>query len=401
MAMTLLALAALILATPPCLLFLANLRAYRPPPSAGPGAPAPAISVLIPARDEEASIGPAVASALASRAVTVEVVVLDDRSTDATAAVVSEIAARDARVRLIAGPDLPASWCGKQHACARLADAARFPLLAFLDADVRLAPDGLARLAAFLDASGADLVSGIPHQETGTLAERLVIPLIHVILLGFLPLDRMRASTRPAYGAGCGQLFLTRRAGYDRVGGHAAIRASLHDGITLPWAYRRAGLKTDLCDATDVASCRMYRGASALWRGLAKNAGEALAAPGLIVPATLVLAGGQILPFALLVSASRLSSRACLLSGLAAAAAFVPRAAGVVRFRQPLLGAALHPLGVAILLSIQWSAFVRDVIGKPASWKGRPYPARRGRWPLPPRDGRSREGLVRGRREDG
>ncbi|HEX8201216.1 MAG TPA: glycosyltransferase, partial [Isosphaeraceae bacterium] len=295
----------------------------------------------------------------------------------ATAAIVAAIAGRDPRVRLIAGPALPEGWCGKQHACARLAAAARSPLLAFLDADVRLEPDGLARLAAFLDASGADLVSGVPHQSTGTLAETLVIPLIHFILLGFLPLRPMRSSTHPAFAAGCGQLFLTRRDAYGRAGGHAAIRASLHDGITLPRAYRRAGLRTDLCDATAVASCRMYRGLASLWHGLGKNAGEALAAPRMIVPATLLLAGGQILPFALLAAAPRLQREASLVAGLAAAAAYLPRLAGVARFRQSPLGAALHPLGVALLLAIQWSAFARGILGKPATWKRRPYPAQR------------------------
>ena len=376
MAMTLLAFASLALAAPPALLFLANLRAYRPPPTPDAGTPAPSLSVLIPARNEEAAIGASVASALASRGVEVEVIVLDDLSTDATAAIVSEIAGFDPRVRLIAGPALPEGWCGKQHACARLAEAARAPLFAFLDADVRLEPDGLARLAAFLDASGADLVSGVPRQRTGSLAERLVIPLIHFILLGFLPLRRMRASTHPAYAAGCGQLFLTRRDAYDRAGGHAAIRASLHDGITLPRAYRNAALRTDLCDATDVASCRMYCGITSVWHGLEKNAVEALAAPRMIIPATLLLAGGQILPFALLAAAPWLPRGAFLLAGLAAIVAYLPRFAGVARFRQSPIGATLHPLGVALLLAIQWSAFARGILGKPATWKSRPYMAR-------------------------
>lgn len=383
MALTLLALASLILAAVPSLLFLSNLRAYRPPPSPDPGLPSPPISVLIPARDEESSIGPAVASALASRGVEVEVLVLDDHSTDATASVVSAIAARDPRVRLIAGPELPPGWCGKQHACARLAESARFPRLAFLDADVRLAPDGLARLSAFLDASSSDLVSGVPRQETGTLSERLVIPLIHFILLGFLPLRRMRSSTHPAYAAGCGQLFLTRRPAYDHSGGHSAIRASLHDGITLPRAYRRAGLKTDLCDATALATCRMYRGLPALWRGLSKNAGEALASPRMILPATLLLAGGQIVPFALLAAAPRLSPLSLALALLAAIASYLPRLAGLSRFRQSPLGAVLHPLGVAVLLAIQWSSFVQAVLGRSPSWKGRRYSARREGGPEP------------------
>ena len=110
---------------------------------------------------------------------------------------VADIASIDPRARVVQAPPLPAGWSGKQHACWRLAHLARHPLLLFIDADVRLKPDALARTAAFLEASGADLVSGIPHQETVGFLEKLVIPLIHFILLGFLPMRRMRRSTSP------------------------------------------------------------------------------------------------------------------------------------------------------------------------------------------------------------
>jgi Glycosyl transferase family 2 len=376
MTWTVLAALSLILAGIPALLFVANLRAYRPPPRPGPDGAPPAISLLIPARDEQGSIDRAVSAALASRGVALEVIVLDDHSRDATAAIVAELAARDPRVKLRTAPDLPPGWCGKQFACAMLAGLARSPLLAFVDADVRLAPDGLARLAAFLDASGADLASGIPKQETVGVLERLVIPLVHFILLGFLPVERMRRSPRPALSAGCGQLFIARRSSYEAMGGHAAIRASLHDGITLPRAFRAAGFRTDLCDATEVASCRMYRSPRDLWNGLAKNAGEALAAPALIGPATLLLIGGQVLPVALLGLAPWLPRPAVALTIPAAIAAYLPRLIAVGRFRQSLAGAVLHPLGVLVLVAIQWYAFVRDALGRPATWKGRPYPAR-------------------------
>jgi hypothetical protein len=330
--------------------------------------------VLIPARNEERSIAAAVESALASKGVELEVLVLDDHSNDATADRVKEIARRDPRVRLLAGAPLPPGWCGKQFACFQLAQAASHPRLAFLDADVRLAPDALARAAVFLESSDAALVSGVPRQETGTAIERLVIPLIHFILLGFLPLARMRRSVHPGYAAGCGQLFLTRRDAYDQIGGHAAIRASLHDGLTLPRAYRRAGLRTDLFDATDVASCRMYRGAGELWRGLAKNATEGLARPALIGPFTVLLLGGQVLPLAMLTWALlALDPWAIGLAAAATALMYYPRLASVGRFRQSLIGALLHPLGVLILLVVQWYALGRLLLGRPAGWKGRRY----------------------------
>jgi hypothetical protein len=338
------------------------------------GRPRYAISVLIPARNEERSIAAAVESALASKGVELEVLVLDDHSDDATAAAVAAIAARDPRVRLLTAPPLPPGWCGKQHACHVLAQNATYPLLLFVDADVRLSSDALARMAIFLEYSGAALVSGIPRQETGTFLEILVIPLIHFILLGFLPLARMRRSAHPRYAAGCGQLFLTRRDAYEQAGGHAAIRASLHDGLTLPRAYRRAGLMTDLCDATALAVCRMYRGAGELWRGLAKNATEGMASPALIGPFTLLLLGGQVLPLVVLTwSLIAFEPVALGLSAAATGLMYYPRLVGVRRFRQSLPGALLHPLGVLVLLAIQWYALGRRMLGRPAGWKGRSY----------------------------
>jgi hypothetical protein len=366
---------AAVCAAVPASLFLVNLFRYRPPPAVAEDAdPSLAVSILIPARNEEDSITAAVESALASRGVTFEVVVLDDHSEDRTAERVRELAQKDGRVRLVPGPALPAGWCGKQHACWVLAREARHPLLLFLDADVRLAPDGADRLVAFLYQSGADLVSGVPRQVTGTFLEKLVIPLIHLVLLGFLPMGRMRKSRHPAYAAGCGQLFLARREAYEKAGGHAAIRASLHDGITLPRAFRRAGLRTDLCDATDLASCRMYTGARALWQGLAKNASEGLGHPRMIVPMTALLLCGQVLPVVLLALSAWLTWPAVVLAGLGTLLLYSPRWAGMSRFRQGWPGAALHPLGVLVLLLIQWHGLCCHLVGRPAGWKGRSYP---------------------------
>lgn len=344
----------------------------------------PAVSVLIPARNEEGSIAGALESALASRGVDLEVVVLDDASEDRTAEIVRGIAARDPRVRLETAPPLPPGWCGKQHACAALARHARHPLLLFVDADVRLEPDGVARAAGFLEAAGAGLVSGVPRQETVTFLERLLLPLIHWVLLGFLPMARMRASRHPAYGAGCGQLFLARREEYEKAGGHTAIGSSLHDGVALPRAFRRAGIATDLFDATPAASCRMYHDAGEVWRGLAKNAAEGLASPGKIVPVTLLFLFGQVMPVILLVLAllGVLSPWVLLPAGLGTLALYLPRLAAARRFRQPLDGALLHPLAILVFLAIQWTALGRGLLGRPAAWKGRSY----GSSPTPSRE---------------
>lgn len=360
-----------------------NLSVYAPAPPADADADAaarlPKASVLIPARNEEGAIGEALAAALASRGVDFEVVVCDDDSTDRTAEIVLAAAAADPRTRLVRGEGLPTGWNGKQHACWRLAQAARSEsgVLVFLDADVRLEPDGLARAVRRMQELQADLLSGVPRQVTETLLERMLIPLIQFVLLGYLPMAMMRARRDPAFAAGCGQFFLADRAAYLASGGHSAIRETGHDGLRLPKAFRAAGRSTDLVDATDLARCRMYRSASEVWNGLLKNAHEGLGAPGVILPMTVLLGGGQVLPWLLLAAALGGFAPAWLLAPAAVGAALglAVRGFQAYRFRLSPLGAVLHPVGVFLLLAIQWQAFVARRLGRPTSWKGRSYAA--------------------------
>jgi hypothetical protein len=368
-----LAYAALALALLPAVVTAVNLAFFRVPPPDRP-APPPKVSLLIPARDEEENIGDALRAALASEGVELEVVVLDDGSTDGTAAVVAAWMRHDVRLRLVAAPPLPRGWCGKQHACHVLAGLARHPLLVFIDADVRLAPDALMRIAGLLECQGIDLASGFPQQQTRTLPEALVVPLIHVLLLGYLPIWLARRSRHPAFGAGCGQLMAVRRDAYLRAGGHAAIRSSRHDGLMLPRAFRQAGCTTDLFDATGLARCRMYRGGREVWQGFAKNATEGMATPLALPVWTVLLGGGQVLPFIVLVAALAAGAwPAIATAALAAASVYGTRVALALRFRQSWPGALLHPLGIALLLALQWSALVAELRGRPAVWRGRAY----------------------------
>ena len=343
----------------PAILFLRHVRVFRPPAGRDESA---AVSILIPARDEETNIAAAIDAALASPRV--EVLVLDDHSSDRTYEIAAEIAAREPRRRVLRGEPLPIVWAGKNFACAQLAAAARNRLLLFVDADVRLAPDAPAALAHALRVNVADLISGVPLQEGGTFSEQLLIPLIHFVLLGFLPLSRMRRSNHPAYATGCGQLMMAEHAAYEAAGGHRSIRGSVHDGLALPKAFRVAGRRTDLADVTALASCRMYRRNADVWRGLSKNTHEGLGAPARILPISILLIAGQVLPFALLATGMWQAYAGVAL-------ALLPRAIALRKFDQPLLGLLLHPIANVALLAIQWAGLVRFASGNPTAWKGR------------------------------
>ena len=355
----------LLLALLPFSLTIWNLRQFTTP---GLAHGLPRISVLLPARNEEKNIGAACAAILASFGVTLELIVLDDSSTDQTLPILQGIA--DRRLRIATAPPLPPGWSGKQHACHILSSLASYELLVFVDADVRLRPEALSRMAGFMQRNDCALASGFPRQLVVTSSEQLLLPLIHFLLLGFLPMKLMQARTDPGFGAGCGQLFIARREPYFKAGGHAAIRASLHDGLTLPRAFRNAGFLSLLFDATSLAECRMYDGLPPLWEGLCKNATEGMAKPISLPIWTVLLAGGQILPALLIIFTPSWPAAIALTASIAT------RLILANRFRQPMISALLQPMGIAALLTIQWFSLLRPLWGGRPTWRGRAYPSR-------------------------
>jgi hypothetical protein len=232
-------------------------------------------------------------------------------------------------------------------------------------------------MTAFLSHSGSDLVSGFPRQETESPLECLLLPLIHFVLLSYLPLAGMRAFSAPGFAVGCGQFLMVRRDAYRRSGGHSEIRTTMHDGLLLPHLFRRHGLRTDIADLTHLATCRMYRNASEVWRGLAKNATEGMASPARILPFTFLLFCGQVLPLLLAASvviapaSYNQGARSLILAALAAS--FIPRLLSVWKYRQSLYSALVHPLGVSVLLLLQWYALLRKIAGQQVTWKERAY----------------------------
>jgi glycosyltransferase involved in cell wall biosynthesis len=366
----------------PTILFVVNVLLFRRPGREWNKRLLPPVSVLIPARDEEQSIGAAVESVLASRGVDLEVIVLDDGSTDRTAEIVAAIAEKDPRVRIEAAPALPENWNGKQHACWMLATLATHDVFCYLDADVRVGPEAIYRMASELNyIEGKEdekaMVSGFPRQETGTLLEKLLLPLINFILLGFLPLIGERYSRRSGFAAGCGQFMMVRREPYYATGGHSAISLTMHDGLLLPILFRRYRFRTSVYDLSNDAVCRMYRSAGQVWRGLAKNATEGMATFFRLPVFTLLLLVGQVLPVPFLIWTVKLQYLVPFrFAFFAVFLSYSVRFFSAWKYKQSWLGAFLHPLGVLILLVLQWFAFFRKLFRIRATWKDRAYRVR-------------------------
>lgn len=385
--------AALALALLALVMTFINLRVYERMDgdrSDGRGEPAGTlVSVCIPARNEESNLEACVRGALASTHGAVEVVVYDDQSTDRTPEIVSRLTAEDARVRVAPSVLLPAGWNGKQHACWRMSQTARGEWLLFTDADVRLEPGAIGAALEAARRYGADLVSTFPRQITGTAAETALVPMIFFILFSYLPMPRMRAGREagkrdPNATAGCGQFLLVSRRAYDASGGHRAFKDSMHDGIKMPRAVRRAGYHTDLFDGTRVCAVRMYRGLGQTWRGFAKNAYEGLGSMALLIFLTVVHAVGQVWPWIGLGLAAwsvidgeagwarawGVDWRVGAVCGGAIGAALVQRAVLAARFSQRWDTVLWHPIGVIGMTAIQWHSWWLALRGKRA-WRGR------------------------------
>jgi chlorobactene glucosyltransferase len=346
------------------------------------GAVLPSLTVIVPARNESANIGPCLRSLLAQQypALRLRIVVIDDHSQDHTAAIVASLASGDSRVTLLSAPPLPGGWNGKVHACwyALQVLPADTEWVCFLDADMRAHPFALASAVQVAQQGGLDLLSLAPRHELRSLAERLIIP-CGLYVLGFSQ-DSARIEAPESEEALCtGQFMLVRRRAYDHVGGYAMVCHAICEDLALGRLFKRHRLKVRLEDGSAVLVTRMYTGWSTLWPGLAKNLVDMLGGPSrtvLIAASAVVLSWcAVILP---LIDAAACHSgvhgacAALVLALLGSAAAFALHFAGALHFGIPRWYALAFPVGYTIgavlaLESVRWR-LVRRV-----EWKGRTY----------------------------
>lgn len=269
-------------------------------PSGPLAGPATRVTICIPARDEAANIGACVAAARAQRFEGLEIVVVDDQSTDGTGELARAAAEGDPRVRVILGTDPPRGWAGKPWACARAAGEATGDYLLFIDADVRLHPDALAALVGVARVRGLTLLSAFGTWELVGFWERLLIPAVGWLIRGAIDLDRVNDPGRPEAFAN-GQCILVQRAAYDGLDGHGAIRDQILDDVRLAMAFKQRGLPIGLLLAPWAFRVRLYRSLGEIVRGYSKNLYEGMGRqPVLGLGAVLFIAVGALIPFAAL-----------------------------------------------------------------------------------------------------
>ena len=345
---------------------------------------APLISVIVPARNEARNIERCVRSVLSTTYPNVEVIVVDDHSSDGTGDIAREIAAVDRRLAVIQAPDLPPGWFGKQWACASGARVASGSLLCFTDADTTHAPDLLSRSVNALRARHADLLTVAGAQEMHGFWERIIQPQVFALLsIRYGGTEHVSRTKRPADAIANGQFILVRRGTYSAMGGHELVRDLVAEDMAMAQEWVRGGRRIALLMGRDQLSTHMYSGYREAVFGWRKNiyaSGRHAALGGRVgralypVILPLMPISALVPPIVLLLCAAGALSGAWLAwSAIVYAASVAYWALLYLWFRQPAWYGLLYPLGALVLLIIALGALRR---GRRVEWKARVYVAR-------------------------
>lgn len=341
----------------------------------------PRLSILIPARDEADNIGACVRSVLAEQSELIEVLVLDDRSTDGTTDIALAAAGEDSRLRVFAGEPSPEGWTGKSFACHQLALKARGQWWLFLDADARLAPGALAVGMDTALAQESGLITGFPNQKTGTWLEQLIVPLMTFTIACHLPIRLVRHSENPMFVAAHGAFMLIRVDSYRATGGHEAFKSHLVDDMQLARAVKRAGLPVTLANIHEHVSMRMYHDSAGVWNGYKKNIFAGMGRNSLLLVSVLLMYTLIYIvpPLALLTGLLSLNLIASSASSILLPALLGWLLGVVIKLAvdqsggQPLRHALLLPAGIIALIAIATASWYAAFSGKGYWWKGRRY----------------------------
>ena len=223
----------------------------------------------IPARNEERNIEKCIKGMLIQDYENIEIIVLDDNSTDNTFKLVSSFSTSN--VKVLMGKELSPDWLGKNWACHQLAQEAKGKYLLFMDADVELMPKVISSAVYELEKSSVTLLSIFPTQIIKSFGEHLIVPLMNWLLLTFLPLKFVYSCSSKAFVAANGQFMLWRKDDYFKIGGHETVKNKVVEDMELARLAKQNKLKVKTMLGGKLVFCRMYKSFNQAYNGFTKN----------------------------------------------------------------------------------------------------------------------------------
>lgn len=353
-----------------------NLRNLKVPKNIRIPQPAPMVSVLVPARNEEDNIRNCLTSLQNQDYSNFEVVVLDDNSTDGTASIVREFVKNDSRFHLLTAEPLPEGWVGKSYACYRLAKNANGTWLLFTDADTIHSPVMISSVLTLSLENQPTLLSGFPQQKAGSFIEKITIPVFYFILMTWMPLWWMQRSKKLRPSMANGQFLLFKREDYWKIGGHEAVKSRILEDVWLGAEVYRKGGRVLAVDLSPVVACRMYKDFGSMWQGFAKSIyGVTRSALILLI---LEIFGYMLFLGPIYALCDKFINQAYLEPCFVLIATQVliiifMRLLMRYRFKESIYATILHPLGLLFFMGNGIYVIYRRVFGKGIEWKERHY----------------------------
>lgn len=334
------------------------------------GAGGDKVSVIVAARNEAAKLSGPLKSLLAQDYKDLEVIAVDDRSDDATGRILDEMAAEDARLKVIHIKDLPAGWLGKNYALYTGSQAAGGKYLLFTDADVVMAPSAVSRAVSYMQRGGIDHLAVIPQVESsGFVLNMMVGTFLYLFFLGVKPW-KARDKTSEKF-VGIGAFNLVNAGCYRSAGTHKAIAMRVDDDMMLGRLVKKSGGRQDVLNGAEMVGIQWYPTVKAMANGMKKNAFAGADYNLLIaVFAPLAVLAVYVFPYIGLFIADGFAPVVFALTILLTII-FYEENARYYRQR-PYLGVVL-PVGVVILISIIWLAIAEALLRGGVYWRGTFY----------------------------
>lgn len=345
----------------------------------------PKISVCIPARNEEKNLATLLKSAVSQNYTNVEIIVLDDNSTDRTPEIIESFVTQypDKVVR-IQGKEKPSDWLGKPWACHQLGKQASGHYLVFVDADTVLAPNMLTGTISAFNKYDLDMLTVWPRQIMVTFWEKTVIPLIYYALVTLLPSIYVYRSPRwlpsyfrkrfaTAFAAACGQCVAFKKDAYKEINGHSSVKTEIVEDVELAKKAKAAGLTLRMFEGVGTISCRMYRSEKEIFQGLRKNFLEGFGnSLSVFIAAALLHITVFLIPiFTIAYAIITLNSMLLFLSVASVTLLLLHRLILAVWFKWNPIYSFTHPLGVIWFQRLGIVKMWDRITGKKVQWKGR------------------------------